>query len=67
LLCTLDSIKCNFAFKSKEVLVFFGFFFYSFINMCIHCLGNFSTLSPAHTLSHPPPLTSRQNLFCPYL
>jgi hypothetical protein len=33
-------------------------FLYSFIHMCIHCLGHFSS---------PNPLTSRQNLFCPFL
>jgi hypothetical protein len=46
---------------------FFLSFFYSFIHMCIHCLGHFSPLLPAPSLSPPPHLTSRQNLFCPFL
>jgi hypothetical protein len=40
---------------------------YSFIHMCIHCLGYFSPLCPSPSLSPPPSLTSRKNLFCPYL
>jgi hypothetical protein len=35
-----------------------GFFkiFYSFIHVCIHCLGDFSSLLPAPSLSPPPPM-----------
>jgi hypothetical protein len=36
--------------------------FFSFIHMCIHCLGHFSPMTSPLTL-----LTSRQNLFCPLL
>jgi hypothetical protein len=34
-----------------------GFFkiFYSFIHVCIHCLGDFSSLLPAPSLSPTPP------------
>jgi hypothetical protein len=39
--------------KKTELLA--NWFFYSFIHICIHCLGHFSPLSP-----YP---TSRQNLF----
>jgi hypothetical protein len=40
--------------------------FYSFIHMYIHCLGHFSPMLPAPSLSpHPPHF--RQNLFCPLL
>jgi hypothetical protein len=38
-------IKCQ-----GQVRTFF-FFFYSFIHMCIHCLGHFSPLLPFPTLS----------------
>jgi hypothetical protein len=40
------------------------FYYYSFIHMCIHCLGHFSLL-PLPPPSSPPP--SRQNLFCAFL
>jgi hypothetical protein len=40
-----------------------SFFYYSFIHMCIHCLGHFSLL-PLPPPSTPP--TSRQNLFCTF-
>jgi hypothetical protein len=45
------------------VCVFKNLFFYSFIHMCIRCLGHFS---PAPH-QHPLPLTSSQNLFYLYL
>jgi hypothetical protein len=32
-----------------------SFIFFSFIHMCIQCLGHFSPLSPAPSLSSPPP------------
>jgi hypothetical protein len=32
------------------------FFLYSFIHMCIHCLGHFSSLPSVPSLSPPPPL-----------
>jgi hypothetical protein len=35
---------------------FFFVFFYSFIHMCIHCLGYFSTLPHSPTISPLPPL-----------
>jgi hypothetical protein len=37
-----------------------NFSFYSFTHMYIRCLGHFSSLPPT-------PLSSRQNLFCPFL
>jgi hypothetical protein len=40
----------------SSLFSYFMFFFnYSFIHMCIHCLGHFSPLPPSLTLS--PPLT----------
>jgi hypothetical protein len=42
-------------------------FFYSFIHMCIHCLGHFSPLYPTLSLSQHPHLASRQSLFCPFI
>jgi hypothetical protein len=39
------------------------FFYYSFIHMCLHCLGHFSLLPP----SPPSPPASRQNQFCAFL
>jgi hypothetical protein len=50
----------------KHAFLFF-IILYSFIHMCIHCLGHFSPLPPAPLFSPPHPLTSRQSLFCPYL
>jgi hypothetical protein len=44
----------------------FLFIIYSFIHMCIHCLGHLSPLPPVPSPSSHP-LTSRQNLFCPLL
>jgi hypothetical protein len=41
--------------------------FYSFIHMCIHCLGRFSPLSPAPSFSPQHSLASRHNLSCLYL
>jgi hypothetical protein len=51
-------------------LVFLGkfqvlLFIYSFIHMCIHCLGHLSPLLPIPLLSLHNPVTSRHNLFCP--
>jgi hypothetical protein len=43
-----------------SVSIFKKLFNYSFIQMCIHCLGHLYSLSSSL-------LTSRQNLFCPYL
>jgi hypothetical protein len=40
---------------------------FSFIHMYIHCLGHFSTLSPALSLCPHPTPASMQNLFCPFL
>jgi hypothetical protein len=37
------------------------FFYYSFIHMCIHCLGHFSPLPPSPTLFPPSPPSSRQS------
>jgi hypothetical protein len=51
---------------SLETPIFLSFkkiFFYSFIHMCIHCLGHFSTLPPSYILSPPPPLSSRLGLW----
>jgi hypothetical protein len=36
-------------------------FYYSFIHMCVHCLGHFSSLPPAVTLSSPPCFKAEQN------
>jgi hypothetical protein len=35
--------------------------------MCIHCLGHISPPAPCPLLLPSTPLTSRQNLFCPFL
>jgi hypothetical protein len=49
------------------------FYFFSFIHMCIQCLGHFSPLppTPSHTYPTPPSLphllATTQKLFCPYL
>jgi hypothetical protein len=51
---------CYIHMKNNEVRAygyfFFSFFiFCSFIHMCIHCLGHFSTLYPSPTLQPQPP------------
>jgi hypothetical protein len=57
----------------KRFCCFFFFFLkiFYFIHMCIQCLGHFSPLPPAPTLTPLPylplPLTTQQKLFCPYL
>jgi hypothetical protein len=51
LLCTLDSIKCNFAFKSKEVFVFFGFFLIHLLT-CAYIVW---VISPPYPLLPPFP------------
>jgi hypothetical protein len=50
-----------------ENIIFLKKFFYSFIHMCISCLGYSSPLPLSPSLSLPTPLAPRQNLFCPYL
>jgi hypothetical protein len=40
---------------------------YTFIHMCIHCLGHFSPMPLDSLLLTPTPLTSRQKLFYPIL
>jgi hypothetical protein len=35
------------------IKIFFPIFYYSFIHMCVHCLGHFSSLPPSPTLSLP--------------
>jgi hypothetical protein len=47
----------------------FGVFFivYSFIHMCIHCLGHLSPLPSGSSLPPATTLASRQNLFFPLL
>jgi hypothetical protein len=54
----------QFLLSSNIILLIFLFLFhYSFIHMCIHCLGHFSLLP----LPPPsPPLPFRQNLFCAF-
>jgi hypothetical protein len=62
--------KINFFLKNRTEKLIFNkvfmavnlLFFYSFIQMCIYCLGHFTPLSPDPTLSHPPLLSSSQNL-----
>jgi hypothetical protein len=45
-------------------LSFLAFWFFSFIHMCIQCLGHFSSLPPASSFPSPPySLASRQKLF----
>jgi hypothetical protein len=47
-------ISFNFNFFNSWFLLVWTqifYFFYSFIHMCIHCLGHFSTLLPSPTLS----------------
>jgi hypothetical protein len=39
------------AFRVPSLNIRVLFFFYSFIHMCIHCLGHFSLLSPTPTTS----------------
>jgi hypothetical protein len=39
----------------KKLHLFYFIFFYSFIHMCIHCLGHFSPLPPVPTPSTQPP------------
>jgi hypothetical protein len=51
------------SFNCLGVWFLLFFIFYSFIHMCIHCLGHFSSLPPITTSC---PLTLKQNLFCPY-
>jgi hypothetical protein len=51
---------------SQELWYLALFFLYSFIHICIHCLGHFSPL-PLTLPSPHHPLASRQNLFCPFL
>jgi hypothetical protein len=42
------------------VAMFISFFYYSFIHMCIHCLGHFSPLPPPPlSPPHPPSLPGR--------
>jgi hypothetical protein len=49
-----------------EVLKLEVSIFFSFIHMCIQCLGHFSPL-PLPPPSPPYTLATRQKLFCPYL
>jgi hypothetical protein len=46
----LKNKLCFPTFEAFAILFFFCLF--SFIHMCIHCLGHFSTLPPSSTL-HP--------------
>jgi hypothetical protein len=41
------------------------FYYFSFINMCIQCLGNFSPLSPTPSLTYPAPSLSPHSLSLP--
>jgi hypothetical protein len=48
--------KLHFSVLQANKLAFlFICLFYSFIHMCVHCLGHFSPLPPAPTLSSPTP------------
>jgi hypothetical protein len=41
--------------RTSQNMIHWSFFYYTFIHMCIHCLGHFSPLSPSLTLSPLPP------------
>jgi hypothetical protein len=51
-------LKEKFFFRFIYCYLFY-FYYYSFIHMCIHCLGHFSLLPSASTLSSTPSLPGR--------